>query len=66
MVSHAKGEDTFVEPEAFRVEGEVGRLFVDGLDDELFVVEGNVADFRPRKSNLWRKGQGAFSEMMED
>ena len=54
MVSHAESEDSFVEPQALRVESEVGRFFVDGFDDKFLVVEGNVPDFRPRKSNLKR------------
>lgn len=29
------------------------RLFVDGLDDELLVVEGDVSDLAPGESDLW-------------
>ena len=45
MVAHAESENAFIEAESFRVKGEIGGLFVDGFDDELLVVEGNVADF---------------------
>ena len=30
-------------------------LLVNGLDHKLFVIEGNVSNFTPRKSNLWGK-----------
>lgn len=28
-------------------------FLVDGLDDKLLVVEGNVSDFAPGKADLW-------------
>lgn len=28
-------------------------FLVDGLDDKLFIVEGNVSDFTPGEADLW-------------
>lgn len=53
VVAHTQGQDTFVDAQAGGVEHKVGGLLVDGLDDKLLVVEGNVADFTPREADLW-------------
>lgn len=38
-------------------------LLVNGLDDKLLVIEGDVSDFTPRKSNLWcESGLGEYTE----
>lgn len=34
-----------------------GRLFVDGLDDKLLIVKGNVSDLTPRKTDLWGQSE---------
>lgn len=30
-------------------------FFVNGLDDEFLIVEGNVSDLTPGEANLWRQ-----------
>ena len=45
MVAHAQCQNSLVDAEARSEKHEVGRFLVDRLDDELAVVERNVADF---------------------
>ena len=52
VVAHAQRQDALVDAHARREEHEVGRLLVDRLDDELAVVERDVADLRPREPDL--------------
>lgn len=52
VVAHAEGEDPLVDADALDEEDEVGRLLVDGFDDEFAVVEGDVPDFRPGETDL--------------
>lgn len=32
-------------------------LFINGLDDELLIVEGNVSDLAPGEANLWGESE---------
>lgn len=34
------------------------RFLVNGFDDELFIVEGNVSDLAPGEANLWGQSAG--------
>lgn len=61
MIAHAQRQDALVDANARREEHEVRRLLVDGLDDELAVVERDVADLRPGEPDLW--GQPAKSRI---
>ena len=54
VVSHAEGEDAFVDSQFLGEESEVWGFFVDGFYHKFLVVEGDVPDFRPRESNLKR------------
>ena len=54
MVSHTQGENTFVDAHARRKEYEIGRFFVDRFDNEFTVVERNISDFGPRKTDFRR------------
>jgi hypothetical protein len=47
VVAHAQRQDPLVDPQPRREEDKVGRLRVDGLDDELAVVERDVPDLGP-------------------
>lgn len=38
-------------------------LLVDGFDDELLVVEGDVPDLAPGEANLWGQSGGASGKM---
>lgn len=33
------------------------RFFVNGLDDEFLIVEGNVSDLTPGEANLWGQSE---------
>lgn len=55
VVAHAEGQDPLVDPQARGEEDEVGRLRVDRLDDELSVVERDVADLGPGEADLGRQ-----------
>lgn len=52
VVAHAQCKDSLVDPEARRKEHKIGRLLVNGLDDELPVIEGNISDLTPGEANL--------------
>ena len=52
MVTHAQCQDALVDAKAGCIEHKVRGLLVDGLDDKLLVIEGNVPDLAPGKTNL--------------
>ena len=54
MVAHAQSQDALVDAKAGSVEHKVGGLLVDGLDDKLLVIEGDVPDLAPGETNLGR------------
>ena len=52
VVAHAEGEDALVDSQPGREEDKVWRFRVDGLDDELPVVERDVPDLGPGEANF--------------
>lgn len=34
-------------------------FFIDGLDDELLIIEGNVSNLAPGEANLWCQSEEA-------
>ena len=52
MVAHAQCQNALVDAKAGSIEHKVGGLLVNGLDDKLLVIEGNVPDLTPGKTNL--------------
>lgn len=39
------------------------RLFVDGLDDKLLIIKGNVSDLTPGEANLWGQSEEETKEI---
>ena len=52
MIAHTQCQDGLVHPHMGGNEDKVRRFLICGLDDEVLVVESDVADLRPRKANL--------------
>ena len=55
VVTHTQGQNPLIDSQTWGKKDEIGRLGVDGFNNEFPIVEGNISDFRPGEPDFGRQ-----------
>ena len=55
VVAHTQGQNPLINSQTWGKKDEIGRLSVDGFNNEFPIVEGNISDFRPGEPDFGRQ-----------